>query len=87
MVLSPDHAASGLCICGKRKTVNIVVEFRRGDGQMDYAGGRFCYAHGTQICYAIPEGATLTEVRIYDWREPDEQIRITAAARPPAAAA
>jgi hypothetical protein len=71
------------CPCGKRKTVNVVVEFIK-DGKFDYAGSRLCYDHGTEIHYAIPEGADLTEVRIYDWREPEEMIRITASPIPEA---
>lgn len=65
-------------MCGRRNTVNIVIEYIKADGQMDFAGGRFCYDHGTDISYAIPDGASLTEIRIYDWREPDELIRVTA---------
>jgi len=69
------------CICGKRRTINVVVEFIK-DGRMDYAGARLCYDHGTQICFAIPEGARLTEVRIYDWHEPGELVKVTAAPLP-----
>ncbi len=51
--MSRDPAAAR-CMCGRRKSVNIVVEYAR-DGKIDYAGGRFCYGHGTQICFAVPE--------------------------------
>lgn len=69
------------CPCGKRKTVNVVVEFIK-DGKFDYVGSRLCYDHGTEIHYAIPDGAQLTEIRIYDWREPEELIRVTASQLP-----
>lgn len=54
MAVTWDRTAAR-CLCGKRKTVNVVIEYVK-DGRVDYAGGRYCYDAGTQIQFAIPRG-------------------------------
>lgn len=77
MAVSWSPAATS-CVCGKRKTVHAVIEYVKSDGTEGYAGGRVCYDHGTQVSFAIPEGAVLTELRLFDWRSPDEMIVVSA---------
>ena len=74
--------AGTTCLCGKRKSLSVVIEFTDRTGKVDYVGGRFCYDHGHQICFAVPEGAVFREVRLFDWSAPDEVLRVTASARP-----
>lgn len=63
------------CLCGTRNTVFVTAEFVL-NGRVEYAGGRFCYEHLVHVLIPLPPGAALTEVRIYGWHVPDEQIKI-----------
>lgn len=58
-------------------TIRVVVEFVMfGSGNIDYAGGRFCYHSDALINIEIPAGATPVRALVYDLHQPDEIIRI-----------
>ena len=63
------------CMCGARKTVCVTIEFLL-NGRIEHGGGRFCYEHWVDVTVPLLPGAVLTEVRIWGWHVPDEQIRV-----------
>jgi hypothetical protein len=66
------------CPCGGANTIRVVVEYIDTEhAQINYAGGRFCYAMDALINIEIPADAVPVRAMIYDLHQPDEIIQIT----------
>jgi hypothetical protein len=76
LICRAQHGARTSCPCGGRNSVRVMVEYELA-GKLGYIGGRFCYVANAAIGVEIPEGATPTEVVLYDLHQADEVIRIT----------